>query len=52
MTGKTDIAVHSLKDLPTESPEGLTVAAVLERSVPTVRKRLEEVARACKKELS
>ena len=30
---KIDVAVHSLKDLPTESPEGLVVAAVL-RSTP------------------
>ena len=27
--GKTDLAVHSLKDLPTDSPPGLVVAAVL-----------------------
>jgi hydroxymethylbilane synthase len=32
--GKTHIAVHSLKDLPTESPEGLLVAGVLEREDP------------------
>ena len=32
--GKTDLAVHSLKDLPTESPDGLVVAAVLEREDP------------------
>jgi hydroxymethylbilane synthase len=25
---KIDVAVHSLKDLPTESPDGLVVAAV------------------------
>jgi hydroxymethylbilane synthase len=31
---KIDIAVHSLKDLPTESPEGLSVGAVLEREDP------------------
>lgn len=28
---KIDIAVHSLKDYPTQSPEGLRIAAVLER---------------------
>jgi hydroxymethylbilane synthase len=32
--GKTDLAVHSLKDLPTDSPPGLVVAAVLEREDP------------------
>ena len=32
--GKTDLAVHSLKDLPTESPDGLVVGAVLEREDP------------------
>ena len=31
---KIDVAVHSLKDLPTESPEGLRVGAVLEREDP------------------
>lgn len=32
--GKVDCCVHSLKDLPTESPEGLEVGAVLEREDP------------------
>ena len=30
--GRIDFAVHSLKDLPTENPEGLTVGAILERA--------------------
>ena len=34
LKGKTHLAVHSLKDLPTESPDGLLVAAVLEREDP------------------
>lgn len=34
LKGKIDVAVHSLKDLPTESPPGLLVAAVLEREDP------------------
>ena len=32
--GKIDCAVHSLKDLPTESPDGLEVIAQLEREDP------------------
>lgn len=32
--GKVDCCVHSLKDLPTESPEGLAIGAVLEREDP------------------
>jgi hydroxymethylbilane synthase len=31
---RTDCAVHSLKDLPTADPEGLTVVALLEREDP------------------
>lgn len=32
--GEIECAVHSLKDLPTDDPEGLTIAAVLEREDP------------------
>jgi len=32
--GVVDCCVHSLKDLPTEAPRGLTIAAVLEREDP------------------
>jgi hydroxymethylbilane synthase len=32
--GKIDCAVHSLKDLPTESPDGLEIVAQLEREDP------------------
>src|ERR1700757_5107938 len=31
LSGQIDVAVHSLKDLPTELPEGLTIGAVLPR---------------------
>ena len=34
LKGKTQVAVHSLKDLPTDSPDGLMVGAVLEREDP------------------
>lgn len=34
MAGTIDAAVHSLKDLPTEQPAGLTLAAILERADP------------------
>jgi hydroxymethylbilane synthase len=32
--GKVDCCVHSLKDLPTENPDGLEIVAVLEREDP------------------
>src|SRR5215467_3271670 len=34
LAGSADLAVHSLKDLPTELPEGLTLAAVPVREDP------------------
>jgi hydroxymethylbilane synthase len=34
LSGQIDLAVHSLKDLPTESPQGLTIAAVPLRANP------------------
>jgi hydroxymethylbilane synthase len=34
LAGVIDLAVHSLKDLPTELPAGLALAAVLERASP------------------
>ncbi len=34
LDGRVDLAVHSLKDLPTELPEGLCLAAVMEREDP------------------
>lgn len=35
LNGEADIAVHSHKDLPTESPEGLLIAAVSDREDPS-----------------
>lgn len=34
LRGEVDLAVHSLKDVPTELPEGLELSAVLERHEP------------------
>jgi len=34
LDGRVDLAVHSMKDLPTDLPEGLHIAAVLERADP------------------
>ena len=34
LSGKIDLAVHSLKDLPTTQPDGLTIGAVTKRETP------------------
>lgn len=34
LAGEIDLAVHSLKDMPTEVPEGLAIAAITERADP------------------
>ncbi len=51
LDGRADVAVHSLKDLPTELPEGLLLAAVPEREDPrdaVVGKRLADLPRGAK----
>ena len=51
--GDIDIAVHSLKDMPTELPEGLTLGAISAREVPydalvsPVYKTLDKIASRC-----
>lgn len=51
LDGRADLAVHSLKDLPTELPAGLVIAAVPEREDPrdaVVGKRLDELPRGAR----
>ena len=51
LDGRADLAVHSLKDLPTELPEGLVLAAVPEREDPrdaVVGKRLADLPSGAK----
>jgi len=51
LDGRADLAVHSLKDLPTELPEGLVLAAVPEREDPRdalVGRTLAELAAGAK----
>ncbi len=35
LAGEIDLAIHSLKDVPTELPEGITLAAITERHDPS-----------------
>jgi len=47
LAGRADLAVHSLKDLPTELPQGLALAAVPEREDPrdgVIGRRLADLA--------
>src|SRR5438445_7123499 len=51
LDGRAQLAVHSLKDLPTELPEGLVLGAVPEREDPRdaiVGKRLDELAQGAR----
>ena len=51
LDGRADLAVHSLKDLPTELPAGLVLAAVPEREDPrdaVVGKRLADLPRGAR----
>jgi len=51
LDGRADLAVHSLKDLPTELPEGLVLAAVPEREDPrdaVVGKKLADLPSGAK----
>jgi len=51
LDGRAQLAVHSLKDLPTELPEGLVLAAVPERQDPcdaVIGRKLDELAHGAK----
>jgi len=36
LSGELDLAVHSMKDIPTKRPEELGIAAILKRDSPTI----------------
>src|SRR5262249_20575405 len=51
LDGRADLAVHSLKDLPTELPEGLVLAAIPPREDPRdaiIGRRLAELRQGAK----
>src|SRR5437763_1597675 len=51
LDGRADLAVHSLKDLPTDLPDGLTLAAIPPREDPRdalVGKKLADLAQGAK----
>lgn len=51
LAGTIDLAVHSLKDLPTETPAGLVIASIPEREDPRdalVGKRLRDLPRGAR----
>jgi len=51
LRGDIDVAVHSMKDMPTETPLGLTIAAVPEREDPRdamIGMRLDELPQGAK----
>ena len=51
LDGRAQLAVHSLKDLPTELPEGLVLAAVPERQDPcdaVIGRKLDQLPRGAK----
>jgi porphobilinogen deaminase len=52
LNNETDIAVHSHKDLPTESPKGLVIGAVSEREDPSEILIIRKKAFDPKKKLS
>ncbi len=51
LDGRADLAVHSLKDLPTELPDGLVLAAIPQREDPRdaiLGKRLQDLAKGAR----